>query len=77
MSFVELEGDVLEKYLDQYRVADEQYCIDGGIYNKVSAATYFQKSRILLIAKLKVETNVKSNSGFRVDFKKFKKNNNG
>ena len=30
-----LEGEILEGYLSQYRVSSGQYSIDGGIYNKV------------------------------------------
>ena len=50
MRFEELEGDVLEEYLAQYRVADEQYNIDGAVYNKVKAIEYFKETRALLIA---------------------------
>jgi hypothetical protein len=70
MRFEELEGDVLEEYLAQYRVADEQYNIDGAVYNKVKAIEYFKETRALLIAKLKIETNVSNNSGFKVIFEK-------
>ena len=70
MCFRELEGEVLEEYLSQYRVADEQYNIDGAVYNKVRAIKYFKSSRQLLIVKLRIETNVSDKSGFKVKFER-------
>lgn len=65
-----LEDDSLEENLDFYRVADEQYSIDGALYNKTAAIEYFKKTRQLLYSKLKIETNVKKESGFKVLFKR-------
>lgn len=69
MTIENLEGEMLEGYLTQYRVSSGQYSIDGGIYNKVSAIEHFKKTRFLLQSKIKIETNVTTTSGFRVVFK--------
>lgn len=70
MQMKDLEGEILEEYLSQYRVADEQYNIDGCVWNKVSAIDYFKETRILLHTRIKVETNVQEESGFRIAFKR-------
>lgn len=65
----ELLGETLEKYLEQFRIADEQYVIDNAVYsNKESAKKYLKKARFILNSKIKIETNVKTNSGFKVTF---------
>ena len=69
MTIEELEGEVLEEYLSQYRVSGGQYNIDGGVYNKITAKEHFMKTRFLLQSIIKIETNVTTTSGFRVVFK--------
>ena len=69
MTIEELEGEVLEEYLSQYRVSGGQYDIDGGVYNKITAKEHFMKTRFLLQSIIKIETNVTTTSGFRVVFK--------
>ena len=76
MRIEELEDSVLEKHLAQYRVADEQYKIDDGVYNKVKAIKYFKDTRVLLITNLQIETNVTKDSGFKVGFKRQKHDGN-
>ena len=68
MQMKDLDGEDLEKHLLQYRVADEQYLIDGAVYNKVSAVEHFKQTRFLLFTKIKVDTNVQDTSGFKIEF---------
>lgn len=68
MQMKDLDGEALENHLLRYRVADEQYLIDGAVYNKVSAVEHFKQTRFLLFTKIKVETNVQDTSGFKIEF---------
>lgn len=62
-------GEVLENYLSQYRVANDQYSIDGAILNKNSATEYYKKTKLLLSVRIKVETNINESSGFQIVFR--------
>ncbi len=68
--FDEIEGEALERHLSIYRTSNEQYNIDGGVYSKTEAIEHYQNTRWILRAKLKVETNVLSTSGFQVGFER-------
>lgn len=67
----DLQEEQLEAYLLPYRVADEQYNIDGGVYHKTSAIEYFGKTRFLLHVKLTLAINIKESSGFQVVFREY------
>ena len=62
------KGEDLDYYLSPYRVANEQYNIDGGVYNKVSAIEYFRMTKRILRLKFRMITNINRNSGFRIIF---------
>ena len=62
-------GEVLEKFLSQYRVANDQYNIDGAVFNKTAAVEHFKTTKLLISAKIKVETNVQTTSGFQIVFR--------
>ena len=68
----DLKEEQLESYLSQYKVADEQYNIDGGVYHKTAAIEYFGKTRFLLHVKIKIVTNICKDSGFQITFKEYK-----
>lgn len=66
-----LTGEILEWYLSSFRIADEQYKIDDIFYyNKNDAIKHLQDTKYTLDIRLKVETNVQSTSGFRIEYKK-------
>lgn len=66
--FDRIDTSSLETHLSIYRTANEQYNIDGGVYSKAEAIEYYHKTRTLLRATIKVETNIVQTSGFHVVF---------
>lgn len=63
-----LTEEMIDNFLNQCRIADGQYKIDNGIWTTQKAKEYIANSRYFISAKAKVEVNIHSDSGFKVDF---------
>ena len=70
---IPIDGEELEEFLSQHRIANNKYRIDDGIYDLQEAEDYIKEYKALLIVAVKIETNV--TDGFQIAFKEHVKSN--